>query len=41
VISAYDADELDLQAQILVRMKGELVQTTTGRVISVRFCQAR
>jgi len=33
VISAYDADELDLQAQILVRMKGELVQTTTGRVI--------
>ena len=33
MISAYDADELDLQAQILVRMKGELVQTTTGRVI--------
>jgi len=32
-ISAYDADELDLQAQILVRVKGELVQTTTGRVI--------
>ena len=33
VVSAYDADELDLQAQILVRVKGELVQTTTGRVI--------
>ncbi len=33
VISAYDADELDLQARIMVRMKGELVQTTTGRVI--------
>ena len=33
VLSAYDADELDLQAQILVRMKGEIVQTTTGRVI--------
>ena len=33
VISAYDADELDLQARITVRMKGELVQTTTGRVI--------
>ena len=33
VISAYDADELDLQAQILVRMKGKIVQTTTGRVV--------
>tara|TARA_B110000438_G_scaffold107315_1_gene105498 strand:- start:8909 stop:13000 length:4092 start_codon:yes stop_codon:yes gene_type:complete len=33
VLSAYDADELDLQAQILVRMKGKIVQTTTGRVI--------
>jgi DNA-directed RNA polymerase subunit beta' len=33
VLSAYDADELDLQAQILVRMKGDIVQTTTGRVI--------
>jgi DNA-directed RNA polymerase subunit beta' len=33
VLSAYDADELDLQAQIMVRMKGEIVQTTTGRVI--------
>ena len=33
VLSAYDADELDLQAQILVRMKGKIVQTTTGRVV--------
>ncbi len=33
VLSAYNADELDLQAQILVRMKGKIVQTTTGRVI--------
>jgi DNA-directed RNA polymerase subunit beta' len=33
VISAYDADELDLQANILVRIDGELVQTTTGRVM--------
>ena len=33
VISAYDADELGLQAHILVRIKGELVSTTTGRVI--------
>ena len=33
VVSAYDAGELDLQAQILVRVKGELVQTTTGRII--------
>jgi len=24
---------LDLQAQIIVRVKGDLVQTTTGRVI--------
>ena len=33
VISAYDADELDLQAGIMVRVEGELVQTTTGRII--------
>ncbi len=33
VISAFDADELDLQARILVRIDGELVQTTTGRVM--------
>jgi DNA-directed RNA polymerase subunit beta' len=33
VISAYDADELDLLAKILVRINGELVQTTTGRVM--------
>jgi len=33
VISAYDADELDLQARILVRVDGELTQTTTGRTI--------
>tara|TARA_B100001079_G_scaffold176196_1_gene151297 strand:- start:1172 stop:5263 length:4092 start_codon:yes stop_codon:yes gene_type:complete len=33
VISAYDADELDLQARIMVRLEGELVQTTTGRII--------
>ena len=33
VISAYDAQELDLQAKILVRIDGELVQTTTGRVL--------
>lgn len=33
VISAYDADELDLQARILVRIDGELEQTTTGRVM--------
>jgi len=33
VISAYDADALDLQARILVRIDGGLVQTTTGRVL--------
>ena len=33
VISAYDADELDLQAGVMVRVGGELVQTTTGRII--------
>ncbi|VAX32783.1 DNA-directed RNA polymerase beta' subunit, partial [hydrothermal vent metagenome] len=33
VISAYDANELDLQAKILVRIDGELEQTTTGRVM--------
>jgi DNA-directed RNA polymerase subunit beta' len=30
---AYDHDELDLQASIKVRMGGEMVQTTTGRVL--------
>jgi DNA-directed RNA polymerase subunit beta' len=30
---AYDHDELDLQASIKVRMSGEMVQTTTGRVL--------
>jgi DNA-directed RNA polymerase subunit beta' len=30
---AYDHDELDLQASIKVRMAGEMVQTTTGRVL--------
>ena len=33
VISAYDAGAVDLQARILVRVKGELVQTTTGRIL--------
>jgi len=33
VISAYDAGELDLQAKILVRIDGQLEQTTTGRVM--------
>jgi len=33
VISAFDAGELDLQAKILVRVNGELVQTTTGRIM--------
>ncbi len=33
VISAFDADELDLQAKILVRINGKLEQTTTGRVM--------
>jgi DNA-directed RNA polymerase subunit beta' len=33
VISAFDAGELDLQAKILVRIDGELVQTSTGRVL--------
>jgi DNA-directed RNA polymerase subunit beta' len=33
VLCAYDADMLDLQAKILVRIQGELQQTTTGRVI--------
>ncbi len=33
VIAAYDADELDLQARILVKVRGKLVQTTTGRIL--------
>jgi DNA-directed RNA polymerase subunit beta' len=33
VISSYDAGELDLQAKILVRIDGQLEQTTTGRVM--------
>lgn len=33
VRSAYDAGELDLQAKIRVRINGELVSTTTGRVL--------
>src|SRR5256886_6644537 len=30
---AYDHDELDLQSSVKVRMDGELVSTTTGRVL--------
>lgn len=33
VIAAYDAGQLDLQARIMVRVQGELVQTTTGRIM--------
>ena len=33
VVSAYNADELDLQANILFRLQGVLTQATTGRVI--------
>ncbi len=33
VVMAYNADKLDLQANIVVRMNGTLVQTTTGRVL--------
>ena len=33
VVAAYNADELDLQANIMVRLKGELTLTTTGRVL--------
>jgi len=33
VVSAFDAEAVDLQARILVRIQGELVQTTTGRVL--------
>jgi DNA-directed RNA polymerase subunit beta' len=33
VLAAYNADELDLQAQIMVRIEGVLTQTTTGRVL--------
>ncbi|MEE9257992.1 MAG: DNA-directed RNA polymerase subunit beta', partial [Nitrospinaceae bacterium] len=33
VIAAYDADVLDLQAQIMVRVDGILEQTNTGRIM--------
>ena len=33
VVSAYNADELDLQASIMVRLEGALTQATTGRVL--------
>ncbi len=33
VVSAYNADELDLQANILFRLQGVLTEATTGRVI--------
>jgi DNA-directed RNA polymerase subunit beta' len=33
VVSAYNADELDLQANILFRLQGVLTQATTGRVL--------
>jgi DNA-directed RNA polymerase subunit beta' len=33
VRSAYDSEELDLQARIKVRIDGKLVETTTGRVL--------
>ncbi len=33
VCAAYDANELDLQAKIMVRIDGELQWTTTGRVL--------
>lgn len=33
VRAAFDADELDLQAKIMVRIDGELQWTTTGRVL--------
>jgi DNA-directed RNA polymerase subunit beta' len=33
VVSAYNADELDLQASIMVRLEGMLTQATTGRVL--------
>jgi len=33
VVSAFDAGAVDLQARIMVRIQGELVQTTTGRVL--------
>jgi len=33
VISAYGDEKLDLQAQIMVRVGGELCQTTTGRIL--------
>ena len=32
-ISAFDAEELDLQARVMVRIDGKLQQTTTGRVL--------
>jgi DNA-directed RNA polymerase subunit beta' len=30
---AYDSSEVDLQAKVMVRMEGELIETTVGRVI--------
>ncbi len=33
VIAAYDGGQLDLQARIMVRVQGALVQTTTGRIM--------
>ncbi len=33
VVSAYNVEELDLQARIMVRIKDELVSTTAGRVL--------
>ncbi|MBI4383578.1 MAG: DNA-directed RNA polymerase subunit beta' [Nitrospinae bacterium] len=33
VVSAFDAEELDLQARIMFRIDNELVATTTGRVL--------
>ena len=33
VVAAYNADELDLQANVMVRLQGALTQTTTGRVL--------
>ncbi len=33
VLAAYDGDELDLQARIMVRLDGELVSATTGRIL--------
>ncbi|MCS5621222.1 MAG: DNA-directed RNA polymerase subunit beta', partial [Nitrospinaceae bacterium] len=33
VVTAYNVDELDLQANIMVCLEGTLIQTTTGRVL--------